>query len=422
MRILFVVPYPPSLIRVRPYNLIKALSGRGHEVIVATLWTTEEERAAAESLRRHCHRVIAVHLPRWRPLVNCVTALPTATPLQAVYCWHPRLAEEVATMQPDVDIVHVEHLRGAPYALRAAQQNGATVVWDSVDCISHLFAQAAENSRSLKGRLMTRLELSRTRAYEAWLVRQFDRVLVTSPIDKQALEALIQDETKNGKLPTRSLDLNLSLNLDLDVLPNGVDLDYFAPTDTPREPATLVFSGKMSYHANVTAALYLINDIMPHVWSRRPETHVWIVGKNPTREVQALTRTNGYGHVHVTGTVPDIRPYLTRATIAVAPMPYGAGIQNKVLEAMASGTPTVTSMQAISALEAHVGRDLLAGDTPDTIARAVLGLLDTPGQRRAIGHAGRTYVETYHSWNAVAARLETIYQQARDVRYRALRG
>lgn len=393
MRILFVVPYPPSLVRVRPYNLIKSLSQRGHAVTVATLWTTPDERAAVESLRRHCHRVVAIHLPRWRPILNCLNAIPTTTPLQAVYCWQPALAERIAALQPQVDVVHVEHLRGAPYAIRAAHQNGAAVIWDSVDCISHLFAQAAADSRSLKGRLMTRLELSRTRAYEAWLSQQFRRVLVTSPTDQQAFHALAASEPP------------------VSVLPNGVDLDYFAPMAEPREPATLVFSGKMSYHANVTAALHLVNDIMPQIWSRRPDVRLWIVGKNPTREVRALADSNGCGHVHVTGTVPDIRPYLTRATIAVAPVPYGAGIQNKVLEAMACATPTVTSSQAVSALEAVADRDVLVADTPLQFAQTVVSLLNDSHRQTVIGNAGRSYVERHHSWDSIAAQLETIYGQ-----------
>ena len=91
MHVLFIVPYVPNLIRVRPYNLIRHLAARGHEVTVLTLWSTEGERADAEALKQHCHRVVAMPLPRWRPLWNCLRALPTSTPLQAVYCWQPNL-------------------------------------------------------------------------------------------------------------------------------------------------------------------------------------------------------------------------------------------------------------------------------------------------------------------------------------------
>ena len=165
MNILFIVPYVPNLIRVRPYNLIRRLAARGHEVTVLTLWSNQEERADAEVLKQHCHRVVALPLPRWRPLWNCLRALPTRVPLQAVYCWSPSLAREIADHlspiayrsspsaigdQPSAishqpyDIVHIEHLRGARYGLHAKSairnpQSAIPIVWDSVDCISLLF-------------------------------------------------------------------------------------------------------------------------------------------------------------------------------------------------------------------------------------------------------------------------------------------
>ena len=119
MHVLFVVPYVPNLIRVRPYNLIRHLAARGHEVTALTLWSTEGERADAEALKQHCHRVVALPLPRWRPLWNCLRALLTPVPLQAVYCWSPSLAHTIdfEIRNSKFEIAHVEHLRGARYGL-----------------------------------------------------------------------------------------------------------------------------------------------------------------------------------------------------------------------------------------------------------------------------------------------------------------
>ena len=133
----------------------------------------------------------------------------------------------------------------------------------------------------------------------------------------------------------------------VEVLPNGVDLNYFAPQNLPRQGETIVFSGKMSYHANVASVLYLVHEIMPIVWRERPSVGLWVVGQSPTRAVQALARDE---RVKVTGFVPDLRPYLAQAAVAVSPIRYGVGIQNKVLEAMAMGTPVVTSPRACQAL------------------------------------------------------------------------
>lgn len=423
VNILFVVPYTPNLIRVRPYQVIRHLRRRGHRITVATLWSSAAEQADLQRLATEEDvEVIAEPLSTGRSLWNTVRALPTSAPLQSVYCWQPTLAQRLWTLVSDdrFDVVHIEHLRGARFGLWLKQQhaNGAPsrlnssfitqhssfpipIVWDSVDCISYLFAQAAEGSKSLKGRLITRQELTRTQRYEGWLVRQFDRVLVTSPTDKAALEALAAAEAKD----------EVEVQSRVTVLPNGVDLEYFTVGIEPREPATLVFSGKMSYHANVTAALMLVQEIMPHVWAKRPEVQVCIVGKDPPREIRNLTqKTPNPTSVIVTGTVSDIRPYLWRATVAVAPLPYGAGIQNKVLEAMACGAPVVSSRQAISALTTVPGQDLLVADDAISFAQGILSLLEDPLACNRLGQAGRRYVEEYHAWDSVAEKLENIYQ------------
>lgn len=415
MRILFIVPNPPSLIRVRPYHFIRQLVQRGHQVIVATVWTNQEEQADIQHLSEELAlQVLSAYLPLWRSLWNCLQALPSGLPLQAAYAWHPLLAQACKEQHERLpfDIIHVEHLRGACYALflqslDSQKDNPTPIVWDSVDCISHLFAEAAQTSRSLKGRLMGQVDAHRTRRHEGWLVQQFSHVLVTSPTDKAALLRLAK----------------LTDAPHLSVLPNGVDLAYFSPPNPnePREAATLVMSGKMSYHANVTAALHLLEDIMPLIWNERPDIQVQIVGKNPPPTLQALSTEKGTAtskRVTVTGSVPHFPPYLRRATISVVPLLYGAGIQNKVLEAMACATPVVSSSLAVRGLadKSSIGRDILVADKPKAFARTVLELLDNPTKRAALGNGGRRYVERYHAWDTIGAQLEEIYEKAkRDV-------
>jgi glycosyltransferase involved in cell wall biosynthesis len=161
----------------------------------------------------------------------------------------------------------------------------------------------------------------------------------------------------------------------------------------------------MSYHANVSAAVHLVQTIMPLVWAQRADAEVWLVGKEPAPEVRALASTR----VIVTGGVDSMAAALQAATVAAAPITYGAGIQNKVLEAMACATPVVASPQAVSALEAVAGRDYLPGATPAEFAASVLALLDNPHLRAQVGEAGRAYVEDHHTWGAAAERLEALY-------------
>ena len=395
MNILFVVPYVPNLVRVRPYNLIKHLAARGNRVTVLTVWSSAQEQADLAHLRQICHEVHAVSMPVWHSLVNSLLALPSRRkPLQSVYSWKPQLVAHLNGQSP-YDVVHVEHLRGSRYGLHLRHRTQLPVVWDSVDCITHLFRQAASQSKNVTGRLRSWLDLERTAWYEGWLLDKFHHVLVTSPVDREALLSL----KHNGSQPAP-----------ISVLGNGVDVDHFSPNPSvEREPATLVISGKMSYHANVTMTLHLVREIMPAVWQQQPEARLLIVGKDPTREIQALAENP---NITVTGTVASLPPYLQRATVAVAPITYGAGMQNKILEAMSCGTPVVTTPQAVTSLSLEPGRDLVVADTPESYAQAILDVLAQPQRQAELSRNGRCYVEQYHHWPNVAARLETIYREA----------
>ena len=422
MHILFLVPYTPTLIRTRSYNLLRGLARHGHAVTLATLWENEQDRAALEQFENDGIRVLSARLTKARAFWNMLRALPTGAPLQSVYCWKPELMRNLqfAICHPELiegrnlqfDLIHVEHLRGARYGLflQSAIRNSQfaiPVVWDSVDCISHLFEQAARTSHSPFERFITRFELARTRHYEALLVNKFNRVLVTSPVDAVALTELASRFTFHAPHSTPSVTRHLS---PVTVLPNGVDLEYFAPSTTPHDPYTIVFTGKMSYHANVTAALHLVNDIMPLVWRARPDVRVNIVGYKPPTRIRALA-TRHSPLVTVFDSVPDLRPYLQRAAVAVAPIPYGAGIQNKVLEAMACATPVIATPQAVSALQAVDGEQLLVGADATAFARQVLRLLDDVELRQRIGAGGRRFVEQNHDWNKIVERLEDIYHE-----------
>jgi hypothetical protein len=183
LRILFVVPYVPTLIRVRPFNLIRSLHRAGHQITLLTFFSNECERQDANELSAYCIQVVALPLARLRSIWNCLRAVPSITPLQAAYCWQPAGATALESLlrgdNPAFDIVHVEHLRGVRYALYAQdrKRQNVPVVWDSVDCISLLFRQASSESNSLVSRLLSRLELGRTEKYEGYVSGQFSRAV-----------------------------------------------------------------------------------------------------------------------------------------------------------------------------------------------------------------------------------------------------
>lgn len=400
MRILFVVPYAPNPVRVRPYEFVKTLAGHGHEVVLATLQSSEREASGLRDLESSITQIEAYEITPARKAWNVFLALPSSIPLQAAYSWEPNLAGRVADLARSsyFDVIHVEHIRGSKYALMAkdvlGREGKATpVVWDSVDCISELFRLATLRSRSFFGRWVTRFELPRTSKYEAKLIRSFNTTLVTSPVDRDALLGL---GTNDG--PPASIE----------VIPNGVDLEYFSPNPSVRRlQDQIVMTGKMSYHANITMVMDFVEKIYPLIKRSRPQVKLTIVGKDPSPEIRDLARDRS---IEVTGTVPDIRPYLWQSTLAVAPLTYSVGIQNKVLEALATATPVVASDLAARSINLQHGDTALIANDPMTFSASILRLLDDPGLGHALGESGRRLVEQEHSWEDVTLKLEEVYR------------
>jgi glycosyltransferase involved in cell wall biosynthesis len=164
----------------------------------------------------------------------------------------------------------------------------------------------------------------------------------------------------------------------------------------------------MNYHANITAALHCARIILPLIWRARPDVRLWIVGQGAPAAVRAMSAD---ARITVTGTVPDPAPYLAQASVAVCPVLYGAGVQNKILEAMAYATPVVTYASALSSLAACPGTDILAAATPHTFAAQVIRLLTDSTFAQQIGQAGRRCVARAHAWPDIANQLEQHYHE-----------
>lgn len=267
-------------------------------------------------------------------------------------------------------------------------------VADPGDAMALHALRRAQHSAAAADRLHWRLQAWRLRHYERDMVRRADATVFVSPVDAALY-------VRNG---TRSR---------VHVIPNGVDTDGVSPSlthvpcPTSHVPA-LLFTGHMSYGPNVDAAQYLCDEILPLIRAQVPDVVCIIAGADPTDEVCA--RHDGRS-VIVTGVVEDLRPYFEQATVSVCPMRLGAGVKNKLLEAMAMGKAIVTTRLATDGLNVHDGVHLrIAGNTADT-ARVLIELLRDAEQCRRLGAAARAYVETHHQWDRVAERYDALYKQ-----------
>ena len=408
MRVLFVAPYAPSRLRVRSYGFARHLT-RYHDVHVLALCIGELSGSALRDvgeLRRQGVSVTIIHEPRYLPYLRTLKSTlfaRGATPLQVAYTASSAFRAAIATelRARRYDVAHVEHVRGLG---SLPDEMAAPVVWDAVDCVSLLYAESLRHAATPMLRTVGRMEARRLRAYEQRQIGHYAQVLVTSERDRQALLELgaAQSEEHAGEdgSPARP---------DITVLPHGIDLPRPGSHNAARQPDTLIFSGRMDYHANIAGALTLVRRIMPLIWSRRPQTQVIIAGSNPPHAVRQLARDT---RVTVTGYVRDLSALVSAATVAVSPLPYAVGIQNKVLEAMAAGTPVVASAAAAGGLRAAPGRDLLVADTPDEFAEAALRLLNDPATWNSVAEHGAAYVADRHNWDTISEQLTAVYERA----------
>jgi glycosyltransferase involved in cell wall biosynthesis len=192
-------------------------------------------------------------------------------------------------------------------------------------------------------------------------------------------------------------------NVKLWTVPNGVDTDYFVPSPPEsKESHSIVLCGGYGVYRNSEAAIWFARTVFPLVNKEVPHAEFWIVGSNPNQEIQQLAETPG---IHVTGTVPDVRPYYARAAVTVAPYRYGEGTKLKVLEAMASGAPVVSTPIGCQGIEVKDGEHVLIVNSAEEFARKIVYLLGNEEMRRTLAARARAVIEREYSWKKIVGDL-----------------
>lgn len=375
MRVLYLsqrVPYPPNRgDRITTFHQVRHLAKR-HEVICHAFTDEPGDSASIEALEKLGARVVVDHV---RPIFSRVFSLPyvlTDKPLTLPYFRSRRLSQATRReLARGVDLVIAYSSSMAQLALEAR----APRVMEFGDLDSEKWAQYAAASRG-PARWVYAREARRLLEWETRIAREFDASLITT-----AAEAA-DFERRTGVRPF--------------VVGNGVDLARFhAGPDSARVPGRIVFTGVMDYRPNVEGCTRFATRILPLVREALPEAHFQIVGARPSREALALA---GDG-VDVTGAVPDTATFLREARVAVAPLSLGRGLQNKVLEAMACGTPVVATSNASAGVDATPGEHYLRADEDAEFARHVIRCLSDAGAAAALGERGRARVVERYGWD-----------------------
>jgi glycosyltransferase involved in cell wall biosynthesis len=265
------------------------------------------------------------------------------------------------------------------------------LVIDEHNIESELLQRMCEGERSLPRRVFNRVEYARFRRFEQACWRRADGCVVTSEREVAAVRSCAPDTP-------------------LAVVPNAVDLDYFAPSGTSVEPHTVIFSGTLNYRPNLDAAYYLIDDIWPLVRTRYPDATLTLTGRSDGVDTRSLARPG----VQLVGEVPDIRPYVRGAAAVAVPIRIGGGTRLKVLEGLAMGKAIVSTALGCEGVAVRDGEHLLIADDAPTFASRIFEVFDNPGLRAALGQAGRRLIATRYSWELAGARLESLYRQVAD--------
>ncbi|MGH7287498.1 MAG: glycosyltransferase [Myxococcota bacterium] len=372
-------PWPPTRAdQMTVERMLRFLAARGVEVDLACFVENEaEDRALRSELGTVCRRIATVKLPRWRSYVRTALSLPGRDPMQVAYYRSPEMTRLVAerASRERYDLVYAHLIRMAEYARGLPLPK---VIGLQISQALNL-ERMVEHARDPARRFFYRVETGKVRPYEAALCRDFDRVFLVGARD-------VEELAKTAPV-TNAI-----------VQPHGQDVPPLARVrEAKREPLSIVMSGVMATYTNVDAAGWFAREIFPLVERELPEASFWIVGRQPQREVKALARPP---RVVVTGEVPDVYDWLCRAEVGVAPLRIGAGMQNKLVQAMASELPVVATHLANEGIRATPEAHLLLRDEPRAFADAVIGLLRDGEARETLGRAARSFVESHWTWEA----------------------
>lgn len=386
-------PYPIHLgDRLIIWHLARELSARGYTIDLLAFTNRPEDWDEQNAYAQYFRHIHLFDEPK-RGAVSYVRRLllPSARyPKRAESAWSPAMwrAIESHLAQDDYDVVQLFggiHVYEFAHALK-----GQPTVITPYESYSLYLRRVIEQG----GGLLTRLQRQVARQFERFMFTPYQRTVVIAQPDKDEL-------------------LGINPRLSIDVISNGIDLDTFLAQDSERDPYRLLFVGNYEYAPNVDAGLRLAREILPAVQAQIPEAKLWLVGNAPPPEIQSLSSDS----IEVTGRVPDVRPYLAGAGVFVCPLTLGAGLKNKVLEALAMGIPVVATPLSVDGIDVKGVKNTPAAlvTNLNSMVDSIIRVMRDETLRQSLSYNGRKLVAARYSWSQVAARYEQVYEEVTHV-------
>jgi polysaccharide biosynthesis protein PslH len=378
-------PFPPrSGFETRVYQLTRQLARRHDVTLLSYADAGDAVAALADEVR-----VETVRRPRGgtgRKRARQLAALAGGRPFSAASVRSTSMQSALRRLcaRGSFDAVQFE---SSPLGVLDLPTD-VPVLLDEHNIEHEVFQRMRDGESSPLRRNLYRAEYRGFRRFEELLWRRVAGCIVTSTRDEQVVRA------HAPQTPTA-------------VVPNGVDPDYFRASGAAADPRTLVFNGVLDYRPNVDAAHFLVEEVLPLVRRRFPETRLTIVGRGAPGELQQF---RGPG-VEVTGEVPDVRPYLERAAVVVVPIRMGGGTRLKVVEGLSMARPIVSTSVGCEGVDVQPGEHLLVADGAAAFAESTIALLEDTPLATSLGRAGRVLVEQRYSWATAGDELERLYRR-----------
>lgn len=397
MRILILAPRAPFPAdhgaALRNLHLLRWLAARHQVTLVA--YGDPADAAARAVLAKHAQRIEIVPLPHRSRRDRLKTLLFSIQPDLTRRLWSAALLDRLRAVLRDgaFDLVQIEGLEMAALWQAARPEARPIVVLDEHNAEYQLQESAWRSSRAAGdwvGAGYSWIQMLRLRRFEREAIRAARAVLAVSGEDAKALQLLDPRVTPL-------------------VIPNGVDTDYYTPPPLRTgDGQTALFLGKLDYRPNIDALEWLIEAIWPRVRSRAPTARLIIVGRDPT---ERIARRAGREGIELIGPVPDERPWLHRADTLLVPMRMGGGVRLKVLQAMATGTPIVSTPAGLAGTGAQPGVHALDAGDAAGFAEAILRIFTDPGLRTALAAASLELVRQRFDWRVILPELDRHYER-----------
>lgn len=384
MKILFLtydLPFPLDQGgKIRAYHLIKQLAQR-HQVTLFSFYRQEKQRCDIKKLETFCSKIVLFKRMKAFSPRHFLTALRPNFPFPIALYWSPELKAslEQAIVAGNYDLIHYESFYLSLY-LRPGRTTPQILGTENIEW--QVYQQYCRNHPWLFFRGLAAREVWRMRRFEQKTWRLADACLAVSAENQKAIE----------KASHRKCYL----------VPNGVDLDFFAYRPRlPQRPATILFVGNFKYIQNQDAGRFLIHQVMPLLKKKLSSVKLLLVGRQPPKDLKPYVKSD----------VEDIRQVYQQADILLAPIRAGSGTKFKILEAMASGLPVITTPVGIEGIKARHGREVIVEDKPEAMAAAAINLLNNRYYYQQLGRMARKLVEKNYDWKKIGEQLEKAYQE-----------